>query len=459
MPSGSVLSRKCGAQAVAGAAERVGHELRAERRAADADHEQVAEALGARRPDPPVVHAGGEVEDARLRVADRGGDLRRGRQLRARAASSGRPSASRRGWRSPPPRAPPWRRAPACSAGSRSARAAVVEPHAAQVQPHAEARGRRTAGSCSAPRARVASWRLLVVRDGILPPAARPGLRNGRREAAHWRLEAASSDPLVSRSSCSPALALSCGGGGSSPTSPSTGGSAGTTSCTTLGQCTFVRDTLQDYYYWYKELPNPDPGSLRLARGLPRGRALPGRSTRASATSRRRPRATRSTRTASSSASASPTSGRARPSCASRRPSPAARPPTRGWTAGDTLLSVNGKAVADLLRTGEINTDLRRRAGRRHRRRHLARPRGAGRRRATLAKRLVTIPTVSQTAVLDAGGRAGRLHPLPQLRPALGRGPQHRLHPAPRRRGRRSSCSTCATTAAGSSRWPSTWRA
>jgi hypothetical protein len=54
-------------------------------------------------------------------------------------------------------------------------------------------------------------------------------------------------------------LALSCGG--SSPTSPDRpAGSAA--SCTTLGQCSFVRDTLQSFYYWYKELPNPDPASF-----------------------------------------------------------------------------------------------------------------------------------------------------------------------------------------------------
>ena len=57
-------------------------------------------------------------------------------------------------------------------------------------------------------------------------------------------------------------LALSCGGGGSSPTSPATGSGTATANCTTLGQCTFVRDSLQSYYYWYKELPNPDPGSF-----------------------------------------------------------------------------------------------------------------------------------------------------------------------------------------------------
>ena len=57
-------------------------------------------------------------------------------------------------------------------------------------------------------------------------------------------------------------LALSCGGGGSSPTSSDSTGATGSTSCTTAGQCTFVRDVLQSYYYWYKELPNPDPASF-----------------------------------------------------------------------------------------------------------------------------------------------------------------------------------------------------
>jgi len=71
---------------------------------------------------------------------------------------------------------------------------------------------------------------------------------------------------------------------------------------------------------------------------------------------------------------------------------------------------VNGKAVADLIRTGEIGTifgaeqvgvtaDIAWRT-----------PGGASR-QATLAKRLVTIPTVSQTAVLNAGSsRVGYIH-------------------------------------------------
>ena len=52
-------------------------------------------------------------------------------------------------------------------------------------------------------------------------------------------------------------LAGSCGGG--SPTSPTpTTSSSSSAACTTSGQVTFVRDALQSYYYWYKELPSPD---------------------------------------------------------------------------------------------------------------------------------------------------------------------------------------------------------
>ena len=176
------------------------------------------------------------------------------------------------------------------------------------------------------------------------------------------------------------------------------------------------------------------PRSCRTPTRLPSARPRPtstrfatGRSTRASATSRRRPRATPSTRTASSSASASPTSARATSSCGSRRPSRAAPRPRPASTAVTTSSSVNGKPVADLIRTRRDRDDLRPGAGRRHRRDRVARP-GRAEQRATLAKRLVTIPTVSQTAVRHPVRLLPRrLHPLPQLRAALGRGAQHRL--------------------------------
>ena len=127
-----------GGQAVARAAEGVGDELRAERRPADADDQDVAEPLGARRLHPPVVHPRGEVEDARLRVADGGGDLRRGRLLRRAqpvvadhallVGVGDRPLLERLHRRERPlERRLPVRERP------------LVEAHAAQVEPHPEA--------------------------------------------------------------------------------------------------------------------------------------------------------------------------------------------------------------------------------------------------------------------------------------------------------------------------------
>ncbi len=204
------------------------------------------------------------------------------------------------------------------------------------------------------------------------------------------------------------ALSLSCGGGGSSPTSPDTGGTA-TSSCTTLGQCTFVRDALQAYYYWYKELPSPDPASFSSPEAyLDAVRYRPLDSSFSYITSKAASDAFYSdSQFIGFGLSYKRTSDTELRIAQTFPASPAAE---AGMDRGDTLLSVNGKAVADLLRTGEIGTIF-----------------GAeqvgvtadvawrdmqGRQRsATLAKRLVTIPTVSQTAVLPAGPtRVGYVH-------------------------------------------------
>ncbi|HEX9189520.1 MAG TPA: S41 family peptidase, partial [Vicinamibacteria bacterium] len=203
-------------------------------------------------------------------------------------------------------------------------------------------------------------------------------------------------------------LALSCGGGESSPTSGGAGGAA-TSSCTTLGQCTFVRDSLQAYYYWYKELPNPDPASFSSPEAyLDAVRYRPLDSSFSYVTSKAASDAFYSDSQFIGFGLSYKRTGDTELRLVQTFPgSPAA---DAGMDRGDTLLSVNGKAVADLLRTGEIGTIF-----------------GAeqvgvtadvawrdmqGRQRsASLVKRLVTIPTVSQTAVLSAGSsRVGYIH-------------------------------------------------
>jgi carboxyl-terminal processing protease len=203
-------------------------------------------------------------------------------------------------------------------------------------------------------------------------------------------------------------LSFSCGGG-SSPTSSDGGGNAGSTNCTTLGQCTFVRDVLQSYYYWYKELPNPDPGSFSSPEAYleaVRYRTLD--SSFSYITSKAASDAFYSESQFIGFGLSYKRTGDVELRIAQTFPgSPAAE---TGMDRGDFLVSVNGRTVADLLQTGDISTifgpeqvgvtaDLAWRTP------------GGQDRQATLAKRLVTIPTVSQTAVLDAGSsRVGYIH-------------------------------------------------
>jgi carboxyl-terminal processing protease len=203
-------------------------------------------------------------------------------------------------------------------------------------------------------------------------------------------------------------LALSCGGG-ESPTSSDPAGTGGSTSCTTAGQCSFVGDVLQSYYYWYKELPSPDPASFSSPEAYleaVRYRALD--SSFSYITSKAASDAFYSESQFIGFGLSYARTGDTELRLVQTFPgSPAAE---AGMDRGDYLVSVNGKAVADLLHTGEINTIFgaeqvgvtadvgwRDRQGRQ--------------RSATLTKRLVTIPTVSQTAVLAAGpSRVGYIH-------------------------------------------------
>jgi C-terminal processing protease CtpA/Prc len=205
------------------------------------------------------------------------------------------------------------------------------------------------------------------------------------------------------------ALALSCGGGGSSPTSPGTGGSTGSSNCTTLGQCTFVRDVLQSYYYWYKQLPSPDPASFSSPEAyLDAVRYRPLDSSFSYITSKAANDAFYSDSQFIGFGLSYKQTAPLELRLAQTFPgSPAAE---AGMDRGDTLLTIGGKTVEDLIRTGEIATIFG------------AEQEGVtqaftwrdlqGREKAaTLVKRKVTIPTVSQTAVLAAGSsRVAYIH-------------------------------------------------
>jgi C-terminal processing protease CtpA/Prc len=201
-------------------------------------------------------------------------------------------------------------------------------------------------------------------------------------------------------------LVVSCGGG-SSPSDPSTSAASG--SCSALGQVTYVRDALQGYYYWYRELPNPDPAGFASPEAYldaVRYRALD------SAFSYITPKAVSDAFYSESQyigfGFSTTQTGELELRVSEAYPDgPAA---AAGFERGHYLVSVGGRTVEDLIRTGQLGaalgpaqlgftTEIAWRAA------------SGPLRSAILTKRLVTIPTVSQTAVLQSGGaRVGYVH-------------------------------------------------
>ena len=204
------------------------------------------------------------------------------------------------------------------------------------------------------------------------------------------------------------ALLSSCGGA-ATPTAPSSSASNTSANCTTLGQSTFVRDALQQYYYWYQNLPNADPAAFGSPEAyLDSVRYRPLDSSFSYITSKASSDAFFSDSQFIGFGLSYKRTGDLELRLTQAFPgSPAAE---AGLDRGHYLVSINGKAVADLIRTGEIATvfgpeqigvtaEIAWRA-----------PAGAER-RATLTKRLVTIPTVSQTSVIASGSdRVGYVH-------------------------------------------------
>ena len=170
-----------------------------------------------------------------------------------------------------------------------------------------------------------------------------------------------------------------------------------------------MRDTLQNIYFWYRELPNPDPGGFASPEAYleaVRYRTLD--TSFSYVTSKAESDAFFSESQFIGIGLSTQRTGESEIRIAAVFPdSPASE---AGIGRGDFLLSINGKAIPDLIRTGEINTVFGpntvgvtvaltwRRLG-------------GGDRQATLAKRAVTIPTVSATRTIDVRGRrVGYIH-------------------------------------------------
>jgi C-terminal processing protease CtpA/Prc len=196
------------------------------------------------------------------------------------------------------------------------------------------------------------------------------------------------------------------GCGGNSPTDPSSSGTDG--QCSTLGQVTFVRDTLQNIYFWYQQLPNPDPAGFSSPEAyLEAVRYKPLDTSFSYIANKAESEAFFSESQFIGIGLSSQQTGTSELRIAQVFPqSPASE---AGLARGDLVLTINGRAVSDLLRTGEIDSVFG--------------PSQAGvvvnmtwrtldagdTRSATMTKRAVTIPTVSLTTVYDLrrGPRVG----------------------------------------------------
>ncbi|MFQ5790605.1 MAG: S41 family peptidase, partial [Acidobacteriota bacterium] len=179
--------------------------------------------------------------------------------------------------------------------------------------------------------------------------------------------------------------------------------------CSVMGQNTFVRDTLQEFYFWYQELPDLDPALFASPEAYLEA-------------VRFRPLDTSFSHIASGEETDAFFSesqfvgigfGMKQTGPTELRVSqvfPASPASEAGLARGDYLLAVDGRWVADLLETGElgsalgpseigVSVEL------------TWRTLGGEERSAVVIKRPITIPTVSHTAVFDLDGLpVGYLH-------------------------------------------------
>ena len=213
-----------------------------------------------------------------------------------------------------------------------------------------------------------------------------------------------------------------CGGG--TPTESSANANA-SGSCSTVGQNTFVRDTLQDIYFWYRNLPAADPARytspeayLDAVRYRPLDEFFSYINSKAADTAFFSE--SQFIGLGISSIQTSATEVRL------SQVFPGSPASEVGLDRGDYLLVDQrpDRPRPDPDRGDQL--DLRRERGRRPRRPHLAAPRrGRDERHPDQARG--DDPHRFRHAHPDPGRPARRLRPLPQLRPALDGRAQHRL--------------------------------
>jgi C-terminal processing protease CtpA/Prc len=179
--------------------------------------------------------------------------------------------------------------------------------------------------------------------------------------------------------------------------------------CSTLGQVQSVRTTLRDIYLWYKDLPDPSPNGFTSPEAyLEAVRYKPLDTSYSYIANKAESDAFFSESQFIGIGITSRQTGPAELRISQVFPGgPAAE---AELARGDYLLTINGRAVGDLIRTGEIDSIF-----------------GANQigvpvtlawrslqgaeRQASITKRLVTIPTVSQTAVFDLpAAQVGYVH-------------------------------------------------
>ena len=176
------------------------------------------------------------------------------------------------------------------------------------------------------------------------------------------------------------------------------------TDCTVPGQNLFVRNTLQDVYLWYRELPDPNPALFDSPEAY-------------LDTVRFRPLDERFSYITTASASDAFFSdsqfigiglGYTFEGEAQEMRLTEVYPGSPAWDGGlrrgHRILAINGTPVADLIARGELGSafgpsEIGVQVAIRFR------DSGGVEKEATLTKRLVTIPTVSDTRILDVDGR------------------------------------------------------